>query len=167
MQPFFFTNSPRRPKPQPWRRADAPRSPWAAVGAGAHSPLPCRAGWLSLMSQWPLLGTSVISHCSLRSFPEHPGCHWGPEVVAAAVGPVLALLLSQAAGLGLWPEGKGRATALFSATCTARGVSLCWVSRSLGPPSLSPKAALCRWSEVETSVLLGPWEHAGTWCHVC
>lgn len=25
-QPLFFTNSPRRPEPQPWRRADAPRS---------------------------------------------------------------------------------------------------------------------------------------------
>ncbi|KAM6386732.1 uncharacterized protein FN964_000460 isoform 26-T33 [Alca torda] len=62
-----------------------------AAGAGAHSLLPCQAGWLSLMSQWPLLGTSVISHCSLRSLLEHPGCDWGPEVVAAALGPVLAL----------------------------------------------------------------------------
>jgi len=76
MQPFFFTNSPpRRPEPQPRRRADA----------GAHGPLPCLAGWLSLMSQCPLLGTSVINRCSLRSLPGRPGCHWCPEGVAAAV----------------------------------------------------------------------------------
>ena len=115
------------------------------------------------MSQWPLLGTSAISHCSLRSLPEHPGCDFFPEVVAAAgEGPVLALSLLQAAGLGLWPEGKCRATALLWATCTAHGVSLCWVSRSLVPPSLSPKAALHRQGEEETGVLLGYREHAGT-----
>lgn len=114
------------------------------------------------MSQWPLLGTSVISHCSLRSLPEHPGCDWGPGVVAAAVGPVLALSLLQAAGLGLWPKGKCRATALFWATCTARRVSLCWVSRSLVPPSLSPRAALCQLGEEGTGVLPGYREHAGT-----
>ncbi|XP_068257938.1 BTB/POZ domain-containing protein KCTD17 isoform X3 [Nyctibius grandis] len=98
-------------------RADAPRSPWAGAGDGAQAPLPCLAGWLSLVSQCPLLETSVISHCSLRSLLAHPGCDWGPEVVAAAVGPVLTLSLLQAAGLGLWPEGKCRATALFWATC--------------------------------------------------
>lgn len=52
---------------QPWRRVNDPWSPWAVRGAGAHGPLPRLAAWLSLMSQWPLLGTSAISHCSLRS----------------------------------------------------------------------------------------------------
>ncbi|XP_049678089.1 BTB/POZ domain-containing protein KCTD17 isoform X3 [Accipiter gentilis] len=52
---------------QPWRRVNDPWSPWAVRGAGAHGPLPCLAAWLSLMPQWPLLGTSAISHCSLRS----------------------------------------------------------------------------------------------------
>ncbi|XP_063251895.1 BTB/POZ domain-containing protein KCTD17 isoform X1 [Prinia subflava] len=30
-------------------------------------------------AKWPLVGTSAISHCSLRSFPEQPGCKWGPR----------------------------------------------------------------------------------------
>lgn len=78
MQQFFFLQTHLGGLSfQPWRRADAPWSPWAAVGAGAHGPLLCLAVWLSLMSQWPLVGTSAISHCSLRSLPEHPGCKWG------------------------------------------------------------------------------------------
>ncbi|XP_054051509.1 BTB/POZ domain-containing protein KCTD17 isoform X1 [Rissa tridactyla] len=77
-----------------------------AAGAGAHRLLPCQAGWLSLMSQWPLLGTSVISHCSLRSLLEHPGCDWGPEVVAAAVGPVLALFAVGGNWSGLVARGQ-------------------------------------------------------------
>lgn len=114
------------------------------------------------MSQWPLLGTSVISHCSLGPFLSTQDATGAPGVVAAAVGPVLALSLLQAAGLGLWPEGKCRATALFWATRTARRVSLCWVSRSLVPPSLSPRAALCQLGEEGTGVLPSYWEHAGT-----
>lgn len=73
---------------------------------------------------------------------EHPGCDWDPEsVVAPEEGPVLALCPLQVAGLGLWPEGKCRATALFWATRTAPGVSLRWVSRSLVPPSLVPQSS--------------------------
>lgn len=41
-------------------------------------------------------------------------------------------------------------------------VSLCWVSRSLVPPPLSPKAALCQQCEKENGVLPGYHEHAGT-----
>lgn len=126
---------------QPWR-ADAPWSPWAAVGAGAHSPLPCLAGCLSLMSQWPLLGTSVISPCSLQSFPEHAGC--GPEVVAAVEGPVLTLLLLQAACLGLWPESKCSVTALF------------W------PPALLVGCPCAGYHAEETGVLPRYQECAGT-----
>lgn len=76
---FFFTNSPRRPELPALEEGRCSMSPWAAVGAGAHGPLLCLAVWLSLMSQWPLVGTPAISHCSLRSLPEHPGCKWGPR----------------------------------------------------------------------------------------
>lgn len=41
-------------------------------------------------------------------------------------------------------------------------MSLCWVSRSLVPPSLFLKAALCQQCEKENGVLPGYQEHAGT-----
>lgn len=143
----------------PWRKADAAWSPHGyCSGLDPRAP-PCLASWLSLMSQWPLLGTSVISHCSLRSLPQHPGCDWGPEMVAAPEGLPLVLSLLQAAWPGL--VGRGQVQRHCPFLChphCSRGVPVLGTT-SLVPLSLSPRAVLCRQGDKETDVYP---EHAGT-----
>lgn len=148
---------------QPWRRVNDPWSPWAVRGAGAHGPLPCPAAWLSLMSQWPLLGTSAISHCSLRSLPNTldvtgtPSQWWQlRKDQSLPFGYCRQLVWACGQRASTEPQPFSGPPALLLG-CPCAGYHAPWC---LLP--LSPKAALCRQGEEETGVLPGYREHAGT-----
>lgn len=96
------------------------------------------------MSQWPLLGTSVISHCGRRSFPEHLDAIGAPRWCP--------LQKDQSSPFGccrqlVWAHGQMQSHCPFqghlhcSWGAPVLGITL------LGAPSLSPKAGLCGQSE--------------------
>ncbi|XP_035195706.1 BTB/POZ domain-containing protein KCTD17 isoform X2 [Oxyura jamaicensis] len=120
MQPLIFTNSPLpgggqmlQGEPGLLQGLEPPRTP----------------GRLSFLNV-TVAPAGDIGDQPLQNFAPFPTPAWGwcPDVVASAAGPLLAHSLLRAAGLGLCPEGEYRATAFFWASCTARGVSQCWVS---------------------------------------